>query len=206
MSERSHWERIYGEKDSAELSWYQHRAERSLALIRDSGVTAEAPIIDVGGGASRLAADLLQEGFRELWVLDISAAALDRARAALGPDASRIRWVESDVTEAALPAAHFALWHDRAVFHFLTDPADRAAYVDTLRTALRPGGDAIIATFAEDGPERCSGLPVMRYDAATLMAQFGGGFELLHTEKESHRTPAGAVQSFRYCRLRYHNR
>lgn len=201
MPDKKHWDKVYRGKTQDALSWYQPEAAQSLALIEQCAIPREAPIIDVGGGASTLAADLLQRGYRDLWVLDISAAALAAARDALGDDGSRIHWLESDVTRARLPAAHFALWHDRAVFHFLTEPASRAAYRDTLLGALRPDGQVIIATFAEDGPQSCSGLPVMRYDAEAFQAEFSPALELLDTERHEHRTPSGQVQWFRYCRL-----
>ena len=202
MADKVHWEGIYRGRADDALSWYQRHAFRSLALIAASGVGRDAEIIDVGGGASSLAADLLHKGYAHLWVLDISPAALAAARKRLGDEAARIHWVEADVTRAQLPAAHFDIWHDRAVFHFLTEPAARAAYVAQACAAVKPGGHAIIATFAEDGPEQCSGLPVVRYDAPSLHAQFGDAWELLHTEKESHRTPTGGLQQFRYCHLR----
>lgn len=202
MAERSHWDRVYAARADEALSWFQRHPARSLALIEASGVARDAPIIDVGGGTSRLAAELLRRGYSGLWVLDISASALAAARGHLGKDARRVRWVESDVTRVALPEAHFHLWHDRAVFHFLTAPEDRAAYVDAACRAVKPGGHLVIATFAEDGPAQCSGLPVARYDAPSLYAQFAGCCELLRTEREEHRTPAGKRQAFRYCVLR----
>lgn len=202
MSDKAHWDKIYAGKSADRLSWYQPHAARSLALIEASGVGRDAAIIDVGGGASTLAPDLLRLGYTNLWVLDISPAALAAARADLGAEASRVNWVESDVVDPTLPSAHFDLWHDRAVFHFLIDPAVRAAYVRAACAAVKPGGNLIIATFAEDGPERCSGLPVARYDVQSLYEQFADACELLHSEKETHRTPAGKPQSFRYCVLR----
>jgi ubiquinone/menaquinone biosynthesis C-methylase UbiE len=202
MTDKSRWDRIYKDTSSDALSWFQQHAERSLALITASDVGADATIIDVGGGASGLTADLMKRGFSDLWVLDISATALAGARARLGADAARIHWVEADVTRVELPPAHFDIWHDRAVFHFLTEPSARAAYVEKACGAVKPGGHLIIATFAEDGPERCSGLPVARYDAASLKAQFVDCCELLDTEKEVHSTPAGKQQQFRYFLLK----
>jgi SAM-dependent methyltransferase len=202
MSDKAHWDRVYAGRADDKLSWYQRHAVRSLALIEATGVGPDGAIIDVGGGASGLAADLLARGYADVWLLDISATALDAARTRLGADAERIRWVEADVTRAELPPEYFDIWHDRAVFHFLADPAERSAYVAAALHAVRPGGHLIIATFAEDGPERCSGLPVMRYDAQSLHAQFADACELLHTEKEVHSTPAGVIQRFRYCHLR----
>lgn len=202
MSGSDHWDRVYAGRPADRLSWHQAHAQRSLALIAGCGLPAEAPIIDVGGGASRLVADLLARGYRAPWLLDLSPAAVELARVALGADAARVTFVVGDVCRVALPAAHFGLWHDRAVFHFLTDAAQRAAYVAQARRALAPGGYLVIATFAEDGPTRCSGLPVMRYSAEALAAQFAAGFMPLASERESHSTPAGQTQSFVYCLLR----
>ena len=153
MPDKDHWDGVYRDRAGDDLSWYQAHAEQSLELINRCGLDREAPLIDIGGGTSYLAAALLQLGYRDVSVLDISPVALVNARAGLGSDAARVHWMEADVTKAHLPAARFALWHDRAVFHFLTARSDRSAYVDTLRAALRPGGDVIIATFAEDGPD-----------------------------------------------------
>jgi ubiquinone/menaquinone biosynthesis C-methylase UbiE len=202
VSRKTHWEGVYSTKSPEAVSWYQPRAGLSLELIRRTGIDRPARIIDVGGGASVLVDDLLGAGYRDLTVLDISAEALARARARLGSRAGEVAWVEADVVEAGLPAATFDLWHDRAVFHFLLEAGDRQAYVRTLRRVLRPGGHAIIATFAEDGPERCSGLPVQRYSPQQLHAQLGEGFTLLAHEREDHRTPGGAVQRFQYSLFR----
>ncbi len=201
MTDKAHWDRIYAGKADEALSWYQRHADRSLALIEATGLGRDAAIIDVGGGASTLVADLLHRGYSKLWVLDISSAALAAARRRLGDDAERVHWVDADVTRVELPPDHFDIWHDRAVFHFLTGAEERDAYVAQASAALRPGGHLIIATFAEDGPEQCSGLPVARYDAQTLQAAFGDAWALLHTETEAHRTPAGVLQRFRYCHL-----
>lgn len=198
MSRKSHWEGVHSTKAPESVSWYQPRAVRSLEFIERTGIGPAARIIDVGAGASVLVADLLDAGYRDLTVIDISAAALDRSRAQLGKRATNVTWIESDVTTAGLPAGAFDLWHDRAVFHFLVDPGDRQAYLQSLQRALRPGGHAIIATFAEDGPQRCSGLPVQRYSPRQLHAQLGEAFTLLHHEHEEHLTPGGAVQRFQY--------
>lgn len=202
MSRKTHWEDVYTSRAPESVSWYQPRASRSLELVGKAGIGRSGRIIDVGAGASVLVSDLLDAGYRDLTVLDISAAALDRARARLGARAGDVSWVEADVVGANLPAAAFDLWHDRAVFHFLVDARDRQAYVRTLRSSLRPGGHAIIATFAEDGPERCSGLPVQRYSPQQLHAQLGEGFTLLHHEHEEHLTPGGAVQRFQFSLFR----
>jgi ubiquinone/menaquinone biosynthesis C-methylase UbiE len=202
MSDKAHWDRVYNGRADDALSWFQQDPVRSLALIEASGAGPEATIIDVGGGASRLTANLLNKGFSDLWVLDISGTALAAARESLDADAARIHWVEADVTRVHLLPAHFDIWHDRAVFHFLTDVTARAAYVANACAAVKPGGHLIVATFAEDGPEQCSGLPVARYDAASLQAQFADCFALLHSEKVAHRTPADKLQWFRYFLLR----
>lgn len=202
MEIRDHWEQVYSTHDAASLSWFQPRAARSLDLIRRSGIARSAPIIDVGGGASTLVDDLLADGYSALTVLDLSAAALAVARTRLGAQAQSVHWLEADITRAALPARQYALWHDRAVFHFLTEAADRQAYVQAARHALAPGGYLVIATFAEDGPAQCSGLPVRRYDARSLKAAFADDFTLVLHESEAHLTPSGNVQSFVYCLLR----
>lgn len=201
MHTKDHWERVYASKAADEVSWYQRHAARSLRMIRATGVPLSAPIIDVGGGASRLAEDLLQAGFTALTVLDISACALEAAKRRLGPLAPRVTWREADITSASLPPHAYDLWHDRAVFHFLTSAADRRDYVAVARHAVRPGGHLVIATFAEDGPSECSGLPVMRYTAARLLDELGAGFTLVRHETEAHRTPAGKLQHFIYCRF-----
>jgi SAM-dependent methyltransferase len=202
MSDKAHWEKVYADRASDAQSWFQRYPARSLELIASRGADRDAVIIDVGGGASGLTGELLRLGYSELWVLDISAAALTTASQNLGEGASRVHWVEADVTRARLPSGHYDIWHDRAVFHFLVTPADRQAYVSIALRAIKPGGLLIMATFAEDGPERCSGLPVARYDAVALAAQFGDACKLLRTEKEVHRAPEGKSQSFRYCVLR----
>lgn len=199
MPDKSHWEKVYGTRAIDAVSWYQEHAERSLDLIRKLGIGKDEPIIDVGGGASVLVDDLLADGYADLTVLDLSGAALAAARTRLGARAASVHWIEGDVTRAELPQARYALWHDRAVFHFLTTPELRDAYVRQVLHAVRPGGHVIVATFAEDGPTECSGLPVMRYDADGLHGEFGAPFELLGHEREEHVTPAGRVQSFLYC-------
>jgi SAM-dependent methyltransferase len=170
-------------------------------VIRRTGVGLAAPIIDVGGGASRLVDSLLADGFSDLTVLDVSATALQRARDRLQSAANRVTWIEADIT-TWVPPRRFRIWHDRAVFHFLTDAPDRRRYVAVLRAALAEGGDVVIATFGIDGPERCSGLPVRRYDGAALAGELGAGFALLCAEQERHVTPSGTVQPFLYCWFR----
>jgi SAM-dependent methyltransferase len=202
MQPKEHWEKVYATKPSDEVSWFQPHAEQSLRLIRGTGVPRSGAIIDVGGGASTLVDDLLADGYQALTVLDLSAAALQAAQQRLGPRARAVQWVEANITTADLPAQAYDIWHDRAVFHFLTDPAARQAYVDAVLRSVKPGGHVIVATFDEDGPTQCSGLPVMRYSADALHAEFGAPFTLLSHEKEEHHTPFGAVQKFVYCYCR----
>lgn len=202
MQAKEHWERVYANKAATEVSWFQPHAERSLRLIRDAGVPPTARIIDVGGGASTLVDDLLDSGYRDITVLDLSANALAVARARLGLRAAEVHWLEANVLEIDLPAQGYDVWHDRAVFHFLTAAGDRRAYVRQVLRAVRPGGLVIVATFALDAPTRCSGLDVMRYDADGLHAEFGAPFTLLAHASEAHLTPAGRVQQFLYCLCR----
>jgi SAM-dependent methyltransferase len=202
MHSKKHWEQVYTTKATNAVSWFQEHADQSLRLIRDSGVARSDSIIDVGGGASTLVDDLLRDGYGALTVLDLSAAALAAAQRRLGRRAREVQWVEADITTVALPLHAYDLWHDRAVFHFLTSPEQRAVYVQAVIRAVKPGGHVIVATFAEDGPTQCSGLPVMRYRADDLHAEFGQPFELLKHEKEAHHTPFGTVQKFVYCYCR----
>ena len=202
MQSKNHWEKIYTTKASDAVSWFQSHAEVSVGLVKATGAGLDAAIIDVGGGASTLVDDLLALGYTNLTVLDLSAAALAAARKRLGGKASAVRWIEADITKANLPDHQFDIWHDRAVFHFLTSPEERAAYVQAVFRAVKPGGHVIVATFAEDGPNQCSGLPVMRYRPDELHAEFGEAFSLLRHEKEAHHTPSGTVQQFVYCYCR----
>lgn len=202
MQSKDHWEKVYSTKATDAVSWFQPHADLSLELLKSTGVALNAGIIDVGGGASTLVDDLVAEGYSDLTVLDLSGAALQTARKRLGAQESKVRWIEDDITQVDLPANRYDIWHDRAVFHFLTDPADRAAYVRTVMRSVKPGGHVIVASFAEDGPEQCSGLPVMRYSPGELHDQFGEPFQLLIHCKELHHTPAGAVQAFVYCYCR----
>jgi ubiquinone/menaquinone biosynthesis C-methylase UbiE len=202
MQSKNHWEKIYTTKASDAVSWFQSHADVSVGLVKATGAGLDAAIIDVGGGASTLVDDLLALGYTNLTVLDLSAAALAAARKRLGGKASAVRWIEADITKANLPDHQFDIWHDRAVFHFLTAPEDRAAYVQAVFRSVKPGGHVIVATFAEDGPNQCSGLPVMRYRPDELHAEFGEAFSLLRHEKEAHHTPSGTVQQFVYCYCR----
>ena len=202
MQSKQHWEQVYKTKGATSVSWYQEHAQQSLERIRQTGVQRGAGIIDVGGGASTLVDDLLADGYSNLSVLDLSEAALAAAKQRLGARAQQVSWLVGDITQVNLPRHAYAVWHDRAVFHFLTTAEEREAYVRAVLRAVRPGGHVIVATFAEDGPERCSGLPVVRYSADGLHAQFGAPFTLLRHEREEHHTPAGAVQKFIYCMCR----
>lgn len=201
-SRHEHWQTVYTTKDEHQTSWFRPHLDESLRLIGQLQLDSTAPIIDVGGGRSTLADDLLQHGCTDLTVLDLSEQALDDSRARLHERAGAVRWLAADVLQATLPAAHFAVWHDRAVFHFLTEAADRARYREQLSHAVGLGGYAILATFASDGPERCSGLPVCRYDAETLSAAFAPDFERIADSQELHPTPFGTEQHFTYVVLR----
>ena len=202
MDRKRHWEDVYDVKRSDEVSWYQPRPERSLELLAAAGAVPESAVLDVGGGDSTFVDALVERGFTDVTVLDLSATALARARARLGARAAGVRWIEADVTHADLPSAAYDFWHDRALFHFLTDADDRARYASTAADAVRPGGTLVIATFAADGPTRCSGLDVVRYDAAGLARQFADAFYLVRDLGDVHRTPSGAEQRFTYAMLR----
>jgi len=201
MSERKdHWENIYQNKSPLEVSWYQQEPTLSLGLIDHCRLDKDQPIIDVGGGASVLVDRLLTRGFNNLSVLDISAQALLVTQQRLGQQADRVNWIVTDITEFQ-PEQHFSLWHDRAVFHFLTDPADRASYIAALHGGLKPGAHLILAAFAIGGPTKCSGLDIVQYDSDKLCKTLGDDFELLETASEIHLTPAGGEQAFQYYRL-----
>ncbi len=203
MSDRKeHWENVYRNKSPHEVSWYQEDPALSLRLIRSTRVALDAPIIDVGGGASLLVEKLCAEAYTNIGVLDISANALAHAKERLAEKTCRVHWYEEDVTRFK-PPQRFALWHDRAVFHFLTAEADRNSYVSVLRQVLKPGGHVIIMAFAINGPLKCSGLDIVQYDADKLMKTLGPGFELIETGHETHTTPAGGQQKFAYFHLIY---
>lgn len=202
MRTKAHWEEVYGTKPVTEVSWFQEHSEVSLRLIAETGVPPTGRIIDVGGGASTLVDDLLARGFENVTVLDISAAALGAAQERLGPRESQVAWMEADVTSAILPRHHYDVWHDRAAFHFLTRAEDRKRYVQAVRHAVKPGGHVVVATFAADGPLRCSGLDTMRYSPNALHGEFGEAFELVKSTHETHGTPFGTEQQFLYCHCR----
>ena len=197
----SHWEKIHRSKAVDAVSWFQPTPEPSLTLIGLAGGTKETGIIDIGAGASHLVDALLDHGYGDVTVLDISQTALDQHRSRLGAKATRVDWIRADVTNWQ-PARVYDIWHDRATFHFITDPADQAAYAAVLNTALKPGGSAIIGTFAPDGPETCSGLPIVRHDADSIGKVLGADFELVDTRRHEHRTPWGSVQHFQFSTFR----
>jgi SAM-dependent methyltransferase len=196
----AHWQRVYRERRPGEVSWYEPNPAVSLELIEEAGLSAGAPILDAGGGASGLAGRLLDAGYTDVTVADISAAALERAHAALGAEAERVRWLQADLRSQG-PGRRFDLWHDRALLHFMVDAADRARYLETMRGALSPSGHLVVATFGPEGPTRCSGLPVDRYDATGLSALIGDEFELVSSRLSDHRTPSGASQQFLHAHL-----
>ncbi len=203
MDSKLHWEKIYTSKPATDVSWFQREARKSMEFICRVAADKDAAIVDVGGGASTLADGLLRAGFRKITVLDLSAAGLAQARERLGGNASRVTWLEANALDPVLPEAGIDVWHDRAVFHFLTEQADCDRYVEQVRRAVRPGGYVVIATFAEDGPDRCSGLPVAKYSPKALCARFGAGFKYVEGDHEDHITPGGVHQSFQYCLCRY---
>ncbi|MCU0655552.1 MAG: class I SAM-dependent methyltransferase [Polyangiaceae bacterium] len=204
MSTKDHWEQVYRTKERTEVSWYRPHLERSLELIDGLALPEEARLVDIGGGASTLVDDLLMRGFSKITVVDLAGAALEHARRRLGERGATVTWLEGDVTQPLLAPSSVDLWHDRAVFHFLADPEHQAAYRAQLASAVRPGGYAVVGTFALDGPERCSGLPVVRHDSEGLAAALGPDFSMVTEAREIHRTPAGKEQPFSYvlCRRR----
>ena len=202
MDARAHWEAVYGSKAPDAVSWFRPHLETSLALIERSAPDRSASIIDIGGGESTLVDDLLTRGYRNVSVLDISQTALDVARKRLGPAAEHVHWLLADITHAELPPRAYDVWHDRAVFHFLTEAVQRAAYIEQAVSAIKRGGYVIVSTFGPEGPKRCSGLDVVTYDAESLHDQFGVGFRLIESSTELHRTPLGITQQFLYCYCR----
>ena len=199
VDEKEHWDAVYDRRGDEQASWFRPHLERSLELIEQARLRSDAAIVDVGGGTSTLVDDLLGRGYTRVTVLDISSRAIVRARERLGPTAAAVTWIEGDITRLELPADEFDFWHDRAVFHFLRDRDARARYVTAARRALKPGGHIVVATFGPAGPERCSGLEVMRYSADELHGQFGRTFRKISSFHELHRTPGGTEQEFVYC-------
>jgi SAM-dependent methyltransferase len=202
MTDREHWEAVYGRKGAEELSWYRPHLDQSLRFIEAAGLSSESAIIDVGGGASTLVDDLLGHGHSNVTVLDISATAIAGAKARLGPRAGSVNWVIGDITQVELPEQRYDFWHDRAVFHFLRDPEARHRYVSAVRRSLKPGGRIVVATFGPEGPERCSGLDVVRYSADQLHGEFEAHFEKVASSQEVHVTPWGSEQEYVYCYCR----
>jgi SAM-dependent methyltransferase len=200
LEKQTHWQNVYQTKGERDVSWFQETPTISLDLIRATGLGTDASVVDVGGGASRLVDAFVTEGFRSITVLDVSEKALATSRDRLGPRAQDVTWIVADVT-AWRPDKSYDLWHDRAAFHFLTDPSDRAAYAACVQNAVRASGHVIIGTFAPDGPERCSGLPVIRHDAASIGETLGRSFKLIESRRHDHQTPGGTVQRFQFSRF-----
>jgi len=199
MNQKDHWQQAYSNNQTKKLGWYTPHLQTSLSWIKELDLGAEAPIIDVGGGASTLVGDLLDANYRSITVLDISARALSSVRASLGKKAELVNWLEGDITLLELPSQYYELWHDRAVFHFLTEPDQQRQYRGKLLNALKPGGHLIIGTFATEAPPRCSGLPVQRYSQEQLGNMLGAEFKLKQHKHEMHITPGGVEQMYLYC-------
>lgn len=202
MNLKNHWETVYQTKSDSQVSWFREHLDNSLRMILQTGVGREAAIIDVGGGTSTLADDLLENGFAHVSVLDISARALEKSKDRLGKKAAQIEWIEADITEISLPENHYDVWHDRAVFHFLTDREDRRKYVELVMRSLKVGGHIIVASFGLNGPAKCSGLDVVRYSPDAMRDEFGSDFKLVKSLSETHRTPFETTQEFIYCYCR----
>ncbi|WP_406853193.1 class I SAM-dependent methyltransferase [Brevundimonas sp. BH3] len=202
MTTKPHWENVYETKSAHEVSWYRPRLEVSLQLIDSVLTDPGSAIIDIGGGESTLVDDLIRSGRSDVTVLDISQAALDATKARLGTSADSVSWIAADITTVDLGFGRYDLWHDRAVFHFLTRPEDRDAYIQRVRQAVKPQGYIVVATFGPDGPLKCSGLDIVRYDSNSLVVAFGDGFDLLDTTTEIHKTPWDSEQEFVYCLMR----
>ena len=202
MNRKAHWENVYQTKGRDELSWFREHLDTSLRMITNTGAQKDAAIIDVGGGNSTLVDDLLKHDFIDVSVLDISAKAISDSKERLGSKAERVTWIEADITSAGLPQNHYDVWHDRAVFHFLTESADRRKYVELVMRSLKRGGHIIVASFGLQGPEKCSGLDVVRYSTETMHDEFGNSFDLVESIDETHNTPFGTTQNFVYCYCR----
>lgn len=202
MTTKPHWENVYETKSAHEVSWYRPRLDVSLQLIDSVLTDPGSAIIDIGGGESTLVDDLIRSGRSDVTVLDISQAALDATKARLGASADSVSWISADITTVDLGFGRYDLWHDRAVFHFLTRPEDRDAYIQRVRQAVKPQGYIVVATFGPDGPLKCSGLDIVRHDSNSLVVAFGDGFDLLDTTTEIHKTPWDSEQEFVYCLMR----
>lgn len=202
MDAKTHWDTVYTQKAPDAVSWYRPHLETSLALIERAAGNKSASIIDVGGGESTLVDDLLARGFQDITVLDVSQVAIEAAKKRLGELAERVHWLVADITQAELQPRAYEVWHDRAVFHFLTASQDRVAYVWQVARSVKPGGHVIVSTFGLQGPAKCSGLDVVRYDAESLQKEFGTTFRLVESTTELHQTPFGTTQQFLYCSFR----
>jgi SAM-dependent methyltransferase len=202
VDEKTHWEKVYATKTPESVSWYRAHLETSLALIERAAVALSASIIDIGGGESTFVDDLLLRGYKNLTVLDVSQTAIEVTQKRLGSTAEQVRWLVGDILEIKLEPGAYDLWHDRAVFHFLTTPERRLAYVQQVARAVRLGGHVIVSTFGPEGPTKCSGLEVMSYDAESLHGEFGRRFRLVESTKELHQTPSRTTQQFLYCYCR----
>ena len=202
MDTQRHWEKIYSEKAPEDVSWYREHLETSLELIELAASARAASIIDVGGGESTLVDDLLAHGYKDVTVLDVSQTAIDVSKKRLGKASEYVKWLVADITKTELPPHGYDVWHDRAVFHFLTAMDERTAYVRQVARAVKRGGHVIVSTFGPEGPTKCSGLDVVRYDAESMHKEFGVRFRLLESAEELHRTPFGTVQQFLYCLCR----
>jgi len=201
MNDKDHWDNIYTTRSAGQVGWYTPHLQTSLSWINDLKLPVDAPVIDVGGGASTLVDDLLEAGHEDITVLDLSESALDVSRGRLTSKPDSVSWLQGDITQISLPSEKYQLWHDRAVFHFLTEPRQRQKYQQTMSRALKPGGFLVIGAFSPAGPERCSGLPVQRYNSEQLSAQFGDSFKLIRHQYEIHRTPSEIEQAYVYCLL-----
>lgn len=199
MNAETHWEGVYGAKAPTEVSWFRPHLDASLALIERAAPNRSASIIDVGGGESTLVDDLIARGYRNLTVIDIAPTAIEYCKGRLGAASGAVTWLAGDITQTQFPTGSFDVWHDRAVFHFLTDPSQRQAYVRSVLNAVRPGGHVIVSTFGPEGPTTCSGLDVVRYDAESLHQEFGKRFRIEESSLELHQTPWGSEQQFVYC-------
>ena len=199
MDNKAHWEKVYGTKAPESVSWYTPHLETSLNLIQKAASSKASAIIDIGGGEATLVDDLLSKGYTNISVLDISQKAIDVARERIAELADKVHWYCADITTATLPQNYFDVWHDRAVFHFLTEESQRVKYIEQVMRSVKHGGYVIMSTFGPEGPEKCSGLDVVRYDAENLHGQFGKKFKLINSSTEIHNTPMGTTQQFLYC-------
>ena len=202
MDAKTHWEKVYTTKEPEAVSWYRAHLETSLALIERAAHSRSASIIDIGAGESTLVDDLLARGYENITILDVSQTAINVTKKRLGLLAEQVKWIVADITQAQLESFAYDVWHDRAVFHFLTSIEQRAAYVRNVAKAVKPGGHVIVGTFGPEGPTKCSGLEVMRYSAESLHGEFGPRFRLVESSKELHHTPFGTTQQFLYCYCR----